>query len=76
MDVTAVPTIPSNSSSYYTEDADEVVAALLSATYGGDISNLDAITGALAERAEATEGGFFGPLLHAAWVEQMLRWVG
>ena len=51
------------------------MAALLSAAYGGDISNLDAIAGALAERPEASGGGFFGPLLHAAWVEQMYRWV-
>lgn len=57
------------------EDTDDGVAALLFAAYGGDISNLDAITGALAEHPKIGGGGFFGPLLHAAWAEQMYRWV-
>lgn len=54
-----------------TADADLV--ELLSDAYGGDIHNLDAYTGALAERVESTNGGVFGELLYAAWREQMYR---
>lgn len=59
--------------SSFAEATDSAVALLLREAYGGDISSLDAITGALAEPAEASAGGFFGPLLHAAWTEQMYR---
>lgn len=48
------------------------VAALLDAAYGGDVENLDAITGALAENVRTT-GGVFGELLYAAWAEQLSR---
>lgn len=49
------------------------VAGLLSVAYGGDIENLDACTGALAEDKDASLGGVFGELLHTAWVDQMYR---
>ncbi|CAN0184392.1 unnamed protein product, partial [Scytosiphon promiscuus] len=54
-------------------DANEEVAAILSDAYGGDVTTLDAITGGLAESTGASSGGFFGPLLHAAWQEQLYR---
>ncbi|CAM9513650.1 unnamed protein product, partial [Ectocarpus sp. 13 AM-2016] len=54
-------------------DADEEVADILSTAYGGNVSTLDAVTGALAEPTMASSGGFFGELLHAAWLEQMYR---
>ena len=46
---------------------------LLSTAYGGDIDNLDAITGALAEGTMASSGGVFGELLHEAWLDQFIR---
>lgn len=49
------------------------VANLLFEAYGGDINSLDACTGALAEDKNAFEGGVFGELLHAAWVDQLYR---
>lgn len=55
-----------------TPDAD--LAALLSDAYGGDIDNLDAFTGALAERVLSANGGVFGELLRAAWSEQLYRY--
>lgn len=54
-----------------TSDTD--VAALLSDTYGGDIDNLDAVTGALAESGTTTVGGVFGELLKAAMSDQLYR---
>lgn len=54
-----------------TRDAD--LAELLSDAYGGDIDNLDAYTGALAERVLSANGGVFGELLHSAWREQLYR---
>ncbi|CAN0025010.1 unnamed protein product [Ectocarpus sp. 6 AP-2014] len=54
-------------------DADEEVADILSTAYGGNVSTLDAVTGALAEPTMASSGGVFGELLHAAWLEQMYR---
>lgn len=47
------------------------VASLLSNSFGGDLSDIDAITGALAETHDLSKGGVFGDLLHAAWVEQV-----
>lgn len=52
---------------------DTNLAALISNAYGGDIENVDAITGALAEDSNATTGGVFGDLLYEAWVEQLFR---
>lgn len=52
---------------------DDDVVELLYAAYGGEIDNLDACTGALAEEKEARLGGVFGDLLHTAWIEQMYR---
>lgn len=53
--------------------SDDDLALLLSAAYGGDIDNLDAFTGALAEDSDLSSGGFFGTLLHETWVEQLFR---
>lgn len=53
--------------------ADDTVVELLFAAYGGEIDNLDACTGALAEEKDARLGGVFGDLLHTAWVEQLYR---
>lgn len=49
------------------------MAALISDAYGGDIQNVDAITGALAEDVNATTGSVFGDLLFEAWVDQLFR---
>ena len=49
------------------------MAALISDAYGGDIENVDAITGALAEDTNATTGGVFGDLLFEAWSNQLIR---
>ena len=49
------------------------MAALISNAYGGDIENVDAITGALAEDADVTTGGVFGDLLLEAWIDQLFR---
>eukprot|EP00904_Undaria_pinnatifida_P011027 jgi/Undpi1/7054/HiC_scaffold_21.g09528.m1 len=53
--------------------SDESLALLLSSAYGGDINNVDAITGALAEGTVASSGGVFGELLHEAWLDQFIR---
>ncbi|CAB1101232.1 unnamed protein product [Ectocarpus sp. CCAP 1310/34] len=53
--------------------ADDDVVELLYAAYGGEIENLDACVGALAEEKEASLGGNFGDLLHTAWVYQLYR---
>ncbi|CBJ27734.1 peroxidase [Ectocarpus siliculosus] len=53
--------------------ADDDVVQLLYAAYGGEIENLDACVGALAEEKEASLGGNFGDLLHTAWVNQLYR---
>eukprot|EP00904_Undaria_pinnatifida_P011028 jgi/Undpi1/7055/HiC_scaffold_21.g09529.m1 len=53
--------------------SDESLALLLSTAYGGDIDNLDAITGALAEGTMASSGGVLGELLHEAWLDQFIR---
>lgn len=53
--------------------ADDDVVELLYAAYGGEIENLDACVGALAEGKEASLGGIFGLLLHTAWVDQLYR---
>lgn len=42
---------------------DSDVADLLDAAYGGDISLLDAVTGALAEGSYSGNGGVLGELL-------------
>eukprot|EP00752_Nemacystus_decipiens_P002581 g2416.t2 len=73
LDVTAGNATTSTSSSATAAFDDEAVATLLSSAYGGDISDLDAITGALAETPLSSSGGVFGPLLHAAWEAQMYR---
>ena len=49
------------------------MALLLSSAYGGDIDNVDAITGALAEGTVASSGGVFGELLHEALLDQFIR---
>eukprot|EP00752_Nemacystus_decipiens_P001683 g1633.t1 len=54
-----------------TPDAD--LATRLSTTYGGDIDNLDAFTGALAEGTSASTGGVMGDLLVEAWADQLTR---
>lgn len=64
----------SSTSSSSASDSDELVATILSDAYGGDISTLDAVTGALAEPTWTSSGGFFGELLHAAWLDQMYRY--
>lgn len=53
---------------------DEELAALLSDAHGGDIDNLDAITGALAEGTYPPSGDVLEALLVAAWSEQLLRY--
>eukprot|EP00903_Cladosiphon_okamuranus_P015565 g14370.t1 len=50
---------------------DTELAARLSAAYGGDIDNLDAFTGALAEGTSASTGGVFGELIYEAWTDQL-----
>ncbi|CAM9704645.1 unnamed protein product, partial [Ectocarpus fasciculatus] len=72
-DVTTSSTSSSTTSSSSASDSDELVATVLSAAYGGEISTLDAVTGALAEPKLTSSGGFFGELLHAAWLEQLYR---
>ena len=54
-----------------TSDAD--LASRLSAAYGGDIDNLDALTGALAEGTSASTGGVMGDVLVEAWADQLTR---
>ena len=49
------------------------MAALISNAYGGDIENVDAITGALAEDADGSTGGVLGDLLREAWIDQLFR---
>lgn len=73
-EVTTSSTSSSTTSSSSASDSDELVATVLSAAYGGEISTLDAVTGALAEPKLTSSGGFFGGLLHAAWLEQMYRY--
>lgn len=53
--------------------SDVELAALLSTAYGGDIDNLDALTGGLAESATPKSGSMLGELFHAAWIEQLNR---
>ena len=74
-DVTAPnsTTATTTSSSGTAASNHEALATLLSSAYGGEIEDLDAITGALAEFPLSSSGGVFGPLLHAAWEAQMYR---
>lgn len=53
---------------------DEELASILSDAHGGDIDNLDAITGALAEGTNPPSGDVLEALLVAAWSEQLLRY--
>ena len=53
--------------------ADASLATLISDAYGGDVENVDAITGALAEDTNATTGGLLGDLLFEAWIDQLIR---
>ncbi|CAB1104357.1 unnamed protein product [Ectocarpus sp. CCAP 1310/34] len=72
-DVTTSSTSSSTRSTSSASDSDEVVATILSAAYGGDISARDAVTGALAEPMLTSSGGGFGELVHTAWLEQLYR---
>ncbi|CBJ26336.1 peroxinectin precursor [Ectocarpus siliculosus] len=72
---TSSSTTTTSTTSSSGSDADEEVADILSTAYGGNVSTLDAVTGALAEPTMASSGGVFGELLHAAWLEQMYRCV-
>ncbi|CAM9145144.1 unnamed protein product [Ectocarpus sp. 8 AP-2014] len=72
-DATTSSSSSSTTSMSSASDSDELVATILSAAYGGDIATLDAVTGALAEPMLTSSGGFFGELMHAAWLEQMYR---